>query len=131
MSGVNSNTSAQFTGLPSPQALISNPNGGVTSVWFRFFQGLWLQVSSGTPLSLTLAGAHSAAGNASDAAAGAAADVVTERDRALAAEAALQTQITNNLTNLQGQINTINGTLGSLQSQITTINNRLAAAGIP
>lgn len=122
---------AQYQGMPAALTQIVTPNGTLTSVWFRFFQSLWQRTTSGVASDVTLQGvaddvqvAQGTANNALDA-------VTAETQRATAAEANLQAQLSNlegqqgsDVTNLQNQIN-------SLQSQINTINQRLAAAGIP
>lgn len=134
MSGSNPTTAAQFQGIPQSISAVLAANGTMNDAWYRFFQTLWLQISSGTPNSVTLQGVSAAAAAAQTAADNAQAaanaaqgtanqaisDIAAETARAEAAEA-----------NLQAQLDNVNAALTGLQGQINVINQRLANAGIP
>ena len=103
-------------------------------MWYRFFHTIWQQVTSGTPSTTTLQGAHDTASDALAAANAASAAVVAERTRAQLVEGALQNAITTlngQVTSLQATVTALEATTTSLQNQINVINSRLAAAGIP
>lgn len=127
-------SATQYQGIPQAMMPLVRGAGITSDVWYRFFQTIWNQVSSGTSTNVTLQGVSNQATAALQAANDAAAGVTAERERALAAEALLQGQITtnaNNITTLQGQITNLQNQINGLQTQINTINTRLTNAGIP
>lgn len=125
---------SQYQGIPQAMMPVVRSSGIVSDVWYRFFQTIWSQISSGTNTNVTLQGVAEQAATAQTTADNALTAVENETTRAQAAEAALQTQITsntNNITTLQGQVAALQNTVANLQTQIDTINTRLANAGIP
>lgn len=122
---------AQFQALPQAAMPIAQSSGTVSDVWYRFFQSLWLQISSGTPVDVTLQGVADQASRAQGTADTNTGSIQAETERATAAEASLQTQITNLSAQLVADVTNLQGQITNLQGQINTINQRLTNAGIP
>lgn len=121
-----------YQGIPQAMTAVLTPGGTMTDLWYRFFQSLWLQISSGVPNTTTLGGVSAAVGQAQ-------ADATAAQNTANQAIADVQAEATARAaadTNLQNQIDGITGAdfqgqINSLQTQINTINQRLTNAGIP
>lgn len=127
-------STTQYQGIPQAMMPIVRGAGITSDVWYRFFQTIWNQISSGTPTNVTLQGVEQQASTAQTTANAALSAAEDEANRALAAEAALQQQVTNNANNiitLQGQVTGLQTQINGLQTQINTINTRLTNAGIP
>jgi hypothetical protein len=100
----------------------------MNEAWYRFFQNLWLQVSSGLPNNVTLANTAAAAAAAQQTANNAATAVTDETARAEAAEANLQGQINTNAGNINNNTNNINS-LNSRFGSVNTFGGSTGAAG--
>lgn len=107
---------ALYQGLPAAISQVISAGGVMNEAWYRFFQMVWLKNSSGIANDVTLASvadaaetAQLSADQAQSTATNAANAVQAETNRAIAAEAGLQTQITNNN-------NYVNGRFGSVDS---------------
>lgn len=132
--GVNSGTSAAFTGLPVSKSPLVENGVYATTHWYRFFQAIWIKLAFGVSNEITLQSVAQAAGLAQSTAndAGTAAannqtdianllnDLTAEINRAATAE-----------SNLQAQITTIRNNLTDLTNRVTRIESRLTAANIP
>lgn len=127
-----SSASALFQALPAAISQVISPGGVMNEAWYRFFQMIWLKNSSGISNDVTLASVADAAETAqlsADAAqttaTNAANAVQAETNRAIAAEANLQTQITNNnsATNARfGAVNSFGNTTATVGAQAGWIN---------